>query len=156
MRIKVCWIGKTRNEPIRELLSDYLGRLRHMMPVEIVEMPDLSKRRGIQGAALKAAEREEVMRALAPDTHRVVLDEGGKEFSSPEFARWLEAEQIRGAREVTFIIGGPEGVDRALLGQAHLKLALGRMTWTHEMARVLLLEQIYRALCILRNVPYHK
>ena len=73
-----------------------------------------------------------------------------------EFARWIEAGQVQGTREVTFIIGGPAGLDPAFSQQAHLRLSLGKMTWTHEMVRVLLLEQIYRALTILRNIPYHK
>jgi 23S rRNA (pseudouridine1915-N3)-methyltransferase len=138
------------------MLSDYLERLRHLVPIEIIEIPDFSKRRGLKGASLKAAECREIVHALSPDTRRVVLDERGAEFSSLEFARWFETAQVQGTREITFMIGGPDGFDATITGQAHLKLSLGRMTWTHEMARVLLLEQIYRALSILRNVPYHK
>jgi 23S rRNA (pseudouridine1915-N3)-methyltransferase len=156
MRIKICWVGKTQNAPIRSLSADYLARLSHLTSIEIVEVPDLYKRRGLRGAALLSAEGEEIGRALSSDARNVVLDERGTQFSSPEFARWIDAGQVQGMREIAFIIGGPEGVDRALLEQAHLKLSLGKMTWTHEMARVLLLEQIYRALCILRNIPYHK
>jgi 23S rRNA (pseudouridine1915-N3)-methyltransferase len=156
MRIKICWVGKTQNVPIRSLLSDYLDRLRHLVPIEIIEVPDLSKRRGLKGASLLAAEAAEIARALASDTRKVVLDERGTQFSSQEFARWFEAAQVQGTRELTFILGGPEGLDPALCDQAHQTLALGKMTWTHEMARVLLLEQIYRALSILRNLPYHK
>ncbi|MBZ5498213.1 MAG: 23S rRNA (pseudouridine(1915)-N(3))-methyltransferase RlmH [Acidobacteriia bacterium] len=149
-------MGKTQNAPIKSLVSDYLGRLSHLVPIETVEVPDLSKRRSLRGAPLLAAEGEEFARALTPDCRKVVLDERGTQFSSPEFARWLEAAQVRGTKEIAFIIGGPDGVDGALLEQAHLRLSLGKMTWTHEMARVLLLEQIYRALSILRNIPYHK
>jgi 23S rRNA (pseudouridine1915-N3)-methyltransferase len=156
MRIKICWVGKTQNAPIRSLLSDYLARLSHLTSIEIVEVPNLSKRRGLRGAALLLAEGEEIARALTSNGRKVVLDERGTQFSSLEFARWIEAGQIQGTREIAFIIGGPEGIGRALSEQAHLKLSLGKMTWTHEMARVLLLEQIYRALCILRNIPYHK
>jgi len=156
MRIKILWVGKTQSAPIRSLTLDYLGRLTHLASVEIVEVLDLSKRRGLKGAALLAAERMEVERALTSGCRKVVLDERGTQFTSPEFARWLEAEQVQGTREIAFIVGGPQGVDRALLEQAHLRLSLGKMTWTHEMARVLLLEQVYRALAILRNIPYHK
>lgn len=156
MRIKVCWIGKTQNAHIRSLLIDYLGRLNHLIPVEILEVPDLSKRRKLKGAALRSAEAVEIESALARDCRTVVLDERGMQFSSPEFARWLQAEQVHGVRELAFVIGGPEGIDRTFSDQAHLALSLGKMTWTHEMARVLLVEQIYRALSILRNIPYHK
>jgi 23S rRNA (pseudouridine1915-N3)-methyltransferase len=156
MRIRIFWIGKTQNAPIKSLISDYLDRLRHMAPVEIHEAPDFSKRRGLTGASLLAAERTEIDRFLAADSRKVVLDEQGAQLTSTEFARWIEAAQIQGVREVSFIIGGPAGLDPALREQAHFRLSLGRMTWTHEMARVLLLEQIYRAFSILRNIPYHK
>jgi 23S rRNA (pseudouridine1915-N3)-methyltransferase len=127
-----------------------------MIPIEIVEIRDLSKRRGLRGAALLAAEGREIERALTLGCRRVVLDERGTEFSSPEFARWLEAQQVQGTQEIAFIVGGPEGVDSTVSEQAHLRLSLGKMTWTHEMARLLFLEQVYRALSILRNIPYHK
>jgi 23S rRNA (pseudouridine1915-N3)-methyltransferase len=156
MRIKICWIGKTQSAPIKSLISDYLDRLRHLAPVEILESPDLSKRRGLKGAPLLAAERAEIEHSLPPECRRVVLDEQGTLFSSTEFARWIEAMQVQGTREIAFVVGGHEGIDRALREQAHFRLSLGRLTWTHEMARVLLLEQIYRAFTILRNIPYHK
>jgi 23S rRNA (pseudouridine1915-N3)-methyltransferase len=156
MRITACWVGKTQNAHLRSLLSEYLGRLNHLATIAVAEVPDLSKRRGLRGAALLTAERAEIERALPQGCQKVLLDERGRQFSSPEFARWLESEQIRGARETAFIIGGPEGVDPVLSNQAHLRLSLGKMTWTHEMARVLLLEQLYRAMSILRNIPYHK
>jgi 23S rRNA (pseudouridine1915-N3)-methyltransferase len=156
MRIKICWVGKTQNAPIKSLIADYLARLRHLASVEIVETADLSKRRGLKGAALLAAEGAEIGRALSAESRKVILDEQGRQFSSPDFAQWLEAAQVQGIREIAFIVGGPGGIDHALSAQAHSKLSLGRMTWTHEMARVLLLEQIYRAFSILRNIPYHK
>jgi len=156
MRIRICWVGKTQNAPIKSLLLEYIERVKHLAPIETVEVPDLSRRRGLKGAVLLAAEGAELARVIGNDCRKVVLDERGKQFSSPEFARWIEAEQVHGTRQIVFIIGGPEGVARGLSEQAHLRLSLGRMTWPHEMARVLLAEQIYRALSILRNIPYHK
>lgn len=156
MRIKVCWVGKTHSAPIRSLAADYLDRLNHLIAIEIVEVADLSKRRGLRGDALLAAEGAEIMRILPSDCRTVVLDERGTQYSSREFARWLEGAQVQGTRGLAFILGGPEGIDGALNDHAHFKLSLGKMTWTHEMARVLLLEQIYRALSILRHIPYHK
>lgn len=138
------------------MVSDYLERLRHLAHVEVLESPDLSKRRGLKGSLLLAAEGAEIERALPPECRRVVLDEQGVPLSSTEFARWIETAQVQGTREVAFILGGPGGIERRLRDQAHIRLSLGRMTWTHEMARVLLLEQLYRAFSILRNIPYHK
>jgi 23S rRNA (pseudouridine1915-N3)-methyltransferase len=156
MRIKVCWVGKTRSAPIRSLVSDYLARLDHMTTIEIVEVTDLAKRRSLRGEPLLAAEGAEIERVLSSDGRNVVLDERGTQFSSPEFARWLEAAQVQGTKELVFILGSPEGLDHGIRERAHCRISLGKMTWTHEMARVLLLEQVYRAFCILRNIPYHK
>ncbi len=156
MRITACWVGKTQNAHLKSLLLDYLERLRHLAAVEIIEVADLSRKRGLKGVALLAAERAEFERLLPQGAHRVVLDENGRQFSSREFATWFGAQQIRGTRELAFIIGGPDGVDPILSDQADMKLSLGKMTWTHEMARVLLVEQLYRAVSILRNIPYHK
>jgi len=102
------------------------------------------------------AEGAEILRLLPENGRTVILEESGTQFSSIEFARWFENEQNRGTREVTFVIGSPDGLSAQVAGRADFKLSLGRMTWTHEMCRALLLEQIYRAFSILRKVPYHK
>jgi 23S rRNA (pseudouridine1915-N3)-methyltransferase len=156
MQIKILWVGKTKNAAIKSLWTDYLERLRHLVSCEIVEIRDLAKVRGLRGAGLRSAEAAVLEAALSAKSRFVVLDAKGKEFSSEEFARWLQTEQVRGVSEIDFIIGGAEGVCDALLRRAHLTFSLGKLTWTHEMVRVLLLEQIYRAFCILRNIPYHR
>lgn len=156
MNIRIVWVGKTRNAPIRSLLADYTSRLRRVVSVEIIEISDLSKRRGLRGAALVAAEGAEIAKQLSGDVRKVVLDERGKTLDSVGFAHWIEAEQLRGTREIAFVIGGSEGIDRGVARSADLELSLGKMTWTHEIARLLLLEQIYRAYSILHNSPYHK
>ncbi len=156
MKIIIIWVGKTKNSPIRHLAEDYLERLGHMVACQIVEIRDLSRGRGLRGTELAAAEGVEISKALSRVGRVVVLDETGCQFSSTGFAQWIEGEQNRGTRDIAFVIGGPDGVDRGIVAQAHLQMSLGKMTWTHEMCRVLLLEQIYRAFCILRNTPYHR
>jgi 23S rRNA (pseudouridine1915-N3)-methyltransferase len=156
MHIKILWVGKTRNPPIRSLSEDYLGRLLHMAPCEIVEIRDLSKGRSLNKEQLLAAEGAELTRHFSSNGVVVALDERGKEFTSTDFARWLDTEQIRGVREMTFVIGGSEGLSPELIKRANLCLSLGRMTWTHELSRLLLLEQIYRAFTIMRKIPYHR
>jgi len=156
MQIKFLWVGKTKNSSMKSLVSDYLERIRHLVPCEVIETRDLAKRRALGPAALIADEGTELARFI-PDSGRLVaLDETGKQFTSEAFARWLEAEQNTGHRVLTFVIGGPEGLSPVISGRAHLILSMGKMTWTHEMCRVLLLEQVYRALCIMRNIPYHR
>jgi len=156
MRIKIVWVGKTRNPQIAALATDYLERVRHMIPCEIREARDPARGRDLKGDDLRAAEAGQLLKLTEGLNRIVVLDERGKQFSSPEFAHWLEGEQDRGTRDLAFVIGGPEGVDSAVSARAALSLSLGRMTWTHEFCRVLLLEQIYRAFSILKNIPYHK
>jgi 23S rRNA (pseudouridine1915-N3)-methyltransferase len=156
MHIKFIWIGKTKNEPIRTLVADYLDRLRHLCPSEVAEIQDLGKRRGLKGGNLLVAEASEIRKSLPEKSLGVVLDERGKQFSSEEFAGWFDAERNRGTRDIVFIIGGPDGLSPDIAEGARLKMSLGRMTWTHEMCRVLLLEQVYRAFCILHKIPYHR
>ena len=156
MMIKILWVGKTKNSPIRSLLEDYLDRVRHMVPVEVIEVRDPSKARNLRGDQLVAADEQEVLKALSGHSRVVVLDEKGTQFSSAEMARWLAGEQNRGTKEITFVVGGPNGIGSRVSALAKLKLSLGKMTWTHEMCRVLMIEQVYRAFCILRNIPYHR
>jgi 23S rRNA (pseudouridine1915-N3)-methyltransferase len=156
MQIKFIWIGKTKNEPIRTLVADYLTRLRHLCPAEAMELPDLGKRRGLKGGNLLAAEASEIGKVLPERSFDVVLDERGKQFPSADFAGWFDAERNRGTREIVFVIGGPDGLSPEIAERARLTMSLGKMTWTHDMCRVLLLEQVYRAFCILHTIPYHK
>lgn len=156
MRIKIIWIGKTRNPSIRALTGDYLERLRHLATCEIVELRDLAKLRSLRGGELVRAEGAEIFRHIKGNPRVVALDEKGRQFSSEEFAAWLGREQTQGTQEVCFVIGGGEGLDRDISGKAALNLSLSRMTWTHDMCRMLLLEQIYRAYSILNNIPYHR
>ncbi len=156
MHIKFFWIGKTRNASIQELMADYLKRIRRMLPCEIVELRDPSKGRSLDAVHLISLEGEELARHLPEHGRLVALDERGMQYTSPDFARWLETAQNSGGRGITFVIGGPEGLSPAISSRADTVLSLGKMTWTHEMCRVLLLEQVYRALCILRRIPYHR
>jgi len=156
MQLKFLWIGKTRNASIRELMADYLDRIRRMMPCEVLELRDPAKGRSLDAVHLVSLEGEELARHLPEHGRLVALDETGTQYTSPGFARWLETEQNAGARAVAFVIGGPEGLSPAICSRANTVLSLGKMTWTHEMCRVLLLEQVYRALCIMRRIPYHR
>jgi 23S rRNA (pseudouridine1915-N3)-methyltransferase len=156
MNIKFIWVGKIKNSSIKSLLSDYQERIRHWAPCEIIEARDLSKRKNIPVAELIVEEGAELERYIPEHGRLVALDETGVQLTSRDFARRIEFEQNNGARVITFVIGGPEGLSKKISGRAHLVLSMGKMTWTHEMCRVLLLEQVYRALCIIHRVPYHK
>jgi 23S rRNA (pseudouridine1915-N3)-methyltransferase len=155
MHVRFIWVGKTRNPSIQALISEYLERLRHLTSCEIIETRDFSKGKDLSGERRLAAEAAEIRKYLGAG-RIVLLDGSGVQFTSPDFARWFEKELNQGTRELTFVLGGPLGMSPELGEHAHVRLSLGTMTWTHEMCRMLLLEQLYRACSILRNIPYHK
>ena len=142
MRILLLMFGKTRRPEFRAVLDDYVRRIGHHSPIEIVEARDASV----------AQKRLDTDRA----NPLVLLDPGGKSFPSEEFAKWLGALRDRGTRQVTFLCGDADGFPDQLRGRAHQKLSLGPMTFSHELARVMLAEQLYRAFAILSGSPYPK
>jgi 23S rRNA (pseudouridine1915-N3)-methyltransferase len=156
MQLRILWVGKTKNASLRALMADYLARVRRFFPCEVAEVRDASKARGGSGPDMLAAEADDIARMLPAGCKTVVLDASGEEMSSTDFAGWMGSELNRGTRVIAFVIGGPSGIHARIRNGARLRISFGKMTWTHEMCRVLLLEQIYRAACILRNIPYHR
>lgn len=156
MQIRLVWVGRTKNPWIRELVRDYLERLNHFVRCETREVRDPVRASPRRGKDLASAGDVVLLRELSATEGWIALDEKGREFTSRDLADWIAAEQDRGTRALVFVLGGPDGLGPRVLEGARLKLGLGRMTWTHEMCRVLLLEQLYRAYCIMRNVPYHR
>ena len=154
MRLRVVWVGKTRNEHLRALCDEYLKRLRRFARCEVLEVRE-------SGARAKEAgiedEGERILGGLHQDALIVLLDVAGDEWSSTELAAQLERWQTMGsAKEVAFVIGGHWGVSSGLRERATKRWSLSRLTLTHEMARVLLIEQIYRAYTIIHGLPYQK
>lgn len=152
MKIRLVCVGKPASVPLKALAADYQERLRRLCDLEIVELkdaeaPDASRR--------LAREAERIRAAAGPLAECVLWDELGDELDSREFSRFLEKLEGASAKRVTFIIGSSHGVDPALKAEIPRRLALSRMTLTHEWARALVLEQIYRAQCIKRKIPYH-
>lgn len=143
MKIRVILLGRTRRAEIRALVDDYLTRIRHYAEVEVTEV-----REGSDAALQKLK--------LEPGATTVLLDAAGKQFTSTEFARWLGDLRDRGTRELVFLCGDAEGFPEALRREAKQKLSLSTLTMPHEFARVVLLEQIYRAFATLAGHPYPK
>ena len=152
MRIRVLWEGKTKDAHLRALQSDLVTRIEHFTALTVEELPPLRKPGGRGGLGLSAGERN--LLEKIHDASKVFLDERGREWSSAEFAEWLGQQALRGTRELVFLIGGPEGFSAAFRKEADVLLALSRMTLTHDWARAVLLEQIYRGFTILRGYPY--
>ncbi|MFN6964187.1 MAG: 23S rRNA (pseudouridine(1915)-N(3))-methyltransferase RlmH [Pyrinomonadaceae bacterium] len=150
MKLRFVWVGKTKDRNYKALEDEYLGRLRRFATVEIVEVRDA------QPPDRKQTESQRILEKLNPTTYVCLLDVEGKHLSSRQLAAELEAWQNRGLKEVVFVIGGSDGVTDAVGQRADLRLSLSFMTFTHEMARVILLEQLYRSYTILRGFPYQK
>ncbi len=153
MRLHLIWPGKTRNAHLRALFEDYSQRLSHFARCEITELrvaPSSDARAGID------RESQRISDALSSDDLSVLLDSGGKQWSSEELARQVQEWGNRGIKSVAFIVGGPDGVSPELFSQVTKRWSLSRLTLTHEMARVLLVEQLYRAYAIIHRLPYVK
>jgi 23S rRNA (pseudouridine1915-N3)-methyltransferase len=144
MKLRIAWIGKTKESAIRELTAEYLKRLSHYAQVESHELPD-------EAALLKLTEKS----AGRTRPAFVLLDQRGRQFSSEEFAELLRDQQDRGTQYVLFAVGPADGFTQDARQAADLVLSFGKITLAHELARVVLLEQLYRAFTILKGHPYH-
>lgn len=153
MRLRLFWTGKTKDSRLRELLVEYEKRLSHFVRCEIVEIRESAS------ANLKAGidkDSRSISDRLSSGAETVLLDPEGSEWSSPELAAQIQRWENQGTKEVAFIVGGPNGVSSELAASVKQRWSLSRLTLTHEMARVVLLEQLYRAYTIIHGLPYQK
>lgn len=149
-------VGKTADNNIRSAMERYQSRIPHYVPFEYIEIPDL-KRGGnkITEAAQKEAECKIMLSKITPGDRVILMDERGREYTSRQFAEQIDNALISLPRNMIFIIGGPYGFSPEMYSRADSMIALSKMTLTHEMARLFLIEQIYRGCTILRGEPYH-
>jgi 23S rRNA (pseudouridine1915-N3)-methyltransferase len=154
MRLRFVWVGKTKSGAVKELVDDYLARVRRFARVEVSELRDPD----VGADARRALEKEgqDILSQVGPDPYVVLLDERGRELNSAGLADLIGGHRARGTKQITFVLGGHRGVSDAVKGRADFALALSRMTLTHEFARALLVEQVYRAWTILHGLPYQK
>jgi 23S rRNA (pseudouridine1915-N3)-methyltransferase len=152
MRFRIIWTGKTRDARLRALIEDYAERLSHFVRCEVTEI----KERGRTDKTGIDNETKRISDALRSGSLTVLLDPAGAEWTSHELAAQVKSWEDNGVKEVAFVIGGPNGFGPELLARADKRWSLSRLTLTHEMARVLLLEQLYRAYTIVHGLPYQK
>ncbi len=150
MKFRFVWVGKTREKNWRALQEEYLRRLSHFVKCEITEIKDSAAREGPE------IEGKRILELLNPKSFVVLLDVKGKPHSSHQLSAAVENWQNRDLKEITFVIGGADGVSESISEKADYLLSLSFLTFTHEMARVVLLEQLYRAYSILKGFPYQK
>jgi len=154
MKITLVVIGKTEVGFVRQGIDEYVKRLQHYVTFNIQYIGDVKATRNMSEAQQKVAEGRSLLATLENSDHVVLLDEHGKEFRSIEFARWLEQKRNT-ARRLVFIIGGPYGFSPAVYARANEQLSLSKMTFSHQMIRLVFTEQVYRACTIIRGEPYH-
>lgn len=154
MKITLLVVGKTTDSRLQSLIDDYAQRLTHYVPFEIQVIPELRNAKSLSENQIKEQEGIEILRKITPSMDVLLLDEHGVERRSIEFADWLQKKMSAG-RDLLFIIGGAYGFSPAVYGRANGKLSLSQMTFSHQMIRLLFVEQAYRAMTILRGEPYH-
>lgn len=155
MRITLLLTGKTDESYIKEGIADYSDRLKHYTDFRIVVIPDIKKSRNMRIEDQKIKEGERILDHWAASKEMHLFDENGKMFSSKKFAEFLQKKMASGLKELVFVIGGPYGFSEAVSLKANSKISLSRMTFSHQLARLLCTEQIYRAFTILKGDPYH-
>jgi 23S rRNA (pseudouridine1915-N3)-methyltransferase len=152
MKLRFIWPGKTKDERLRSLIEEYVKRLSHFTRCEVVEVKESRTR----DAAALNKESQRVLEASSDSTLLVLLDLNGRDWSSQQLAGQVQKWENDSVKEVAVVIGGPEGLSPEIQSRAHLRWRLSRLTLTHEMARVLAVEQLYRAYAINRGLPYQK
>ena len=154
MKITLLVVGKTTSAQVESLIQEYQTRLTHYLPFALQVIPELKNTKALTPDQQKQAEGELILRAVAQSADLVLLDEHGKEFRSIEFADYIQKKMSSG-RDVIFVVGGPYGFSEAVYQRANGKISLSKMTFSHQMVRLFFVEQIYRAMTILRGEPYH-
>ena len=155
MKILLIVVGKTDQQWLTEGISQYIDRLSHYSQFELQVIPDIRNTRSMEAQVQKVREGEQILKLLQPSDDVWLLDDKGREMTSPEMARWLEKRMAQSTKRLVFIIGGPYGFSPAVYDRVPGCLSLSRMTFSHQMVRLIFVEQLYRAFSILNNLPYH-
>ncbi|WP_299161658.1 23S rRNA (pseudouridine(1915)-N(3))-methyltransferase RlmH [uncultured Eudoraea sp.] len=155
MRIKLLTIGKTDNGELQKLIDVYLKRLKHYVKFELVVLPDIKNTKNLSASDQMEKEAELILKNINSTDTVFLLDENGKEYTSVGFANQLQKHMNSGIKEWVLVIGGPYGFSDSIRHKANGQISLSKMTFSHQMVRLFIVEQIYRAFTILRNEPYH-
>ncbi len=155
MKIELMAVGRVVTRYLQEGIDVYTSRIGHYMPFSLTLIPDVKTTKGLTQEKQKEMEGKAILSQLQPGDVLVLLDERGKEMTSREFATYIDRKSVTVARRLVFLIGGPYGFSPEIYERANEKISLSRMTFSHEMIRLFFVEQIYRAMTILRGEPYH-
>ena len=155
MNIKLIAIGKTDNKNLQTLIEEYTKRLSFYIKFDLEIISDIKNVKNLSEAQQKEKEGELILSKIAPTDNLILLDENGKTFSSVGFSEFLQKKMNAGIKTLVFVIGGPYGFSETIYQKANEKVSLSEMTFSHQMVRLFVIEQIYRGFTILKNEPYH-
>lgn len=155
MNIRLIAIGKTDNKDLQSLINEYTKRLSFYVKFDLEIIPDIKNVKNLSEAQQKEKEGELILAKIAPTDQLILLDENGKTFSSVGFSDYLQKKMNAGIKTLVFVIGGPYGFSETVYQKAQGKVSLSEMTFSHQMVRLFVIEQMYRGFTILKNEPYH-
>ncbi|WP_115123398.1 23S rRNA (pseudouridine(1915)-N(3))-methyltransferase RlmH [Marinirhabdus gelatinilytica] len=155
MKITLLAIGKTDDKNLQKLIDVYQKRLSHYVPFTLEVIPDIKKTKNLSEEQQKQLEGNEILKRTSTTDHLILLDEKGVSYSSIKFANFLQKKMNSGLKNLVFVIGGPYGFSQEIYDRAQGKVSLSAMTFSHQMVRLFVVEQLYRGFTILRNEPYH-
>jgi len=155
MTLKLLLVGKTDSSELTALITDYATRLKHYVKFELIIIPDLKNTKNVSEKEQKTKEGELILKQVNTADHVILFDEMGKHLSSMEFSTFLQKKMNSGLKNLLFVVGGPYGFSEQVYARSNGKLSLSKMTFSHQMVRLFIVEQCYRAFTILRNEPYH-
>jgi len=155
MKIKLLAIGKTDDKNLQVLIQNYEKRLKHYIKFELEIIPDLKNVKNLSESEQKEKEGALILKRISPADQMVLLDEKGSMQTSKEFSKFMQKKMNSGIKQMVLVIGGPYGFSEAVYKKSQGKISLSKMTFSHQMIRLFIVEQIYRAFTILRNEPYH-
>ncbi|MDP5230032.1 MAG: 23S rRNA (pseudouridine(1915)-N(3))-methyltransferase RlmH [Cellulophaga sp.] len=155
MQIKLLVIGKTDSTQLSELTDEYIQRLKHYIKFDLEILPDIKNSKNLSEAQQKDKEGEAILKKLSATDVLILLDENGKQYTSVDFSSFLQKKMNAGIKQLVLVIGGPYGFSDAVYTKAQSKISLSKMTFSHQMIRLFIVEQVYRAFTILKNEPYH-
>lgn len=155
MHLSLIVIGKTDDREIDSLIQRYADRLGHYLPFNLQVIPDVKRSKGLSAELQKRTEGQALLALLQPTDRLILFDERGREYTSREFAGYIQQAMISGEKRLVFAIGGPYGFSPEVYARAQGQVSLSRMTFSHQMVRLFAVEQLYRAQTILQGTPYH-
>lgn len=155
MKAVLLTVGKTDIVSIATEINNYTKRIAYYLPFSMEIIPDIKNKKNLSQSQQKQKEGEFILSRLNNTDYVVLLDEGGRLFDSNQFAKHIEKKKNTVARNLIFVVGGPYGFSEAVRARANEKISLSKMTFTHQMVRLIFVEQLYRAMTILNNEPYH-